>query len=128
MVSRGEIQKRQAVPQHFLSKILRLLVAAKVLESVPGAHGGFRLCRPAAQISIRQVYESVEGHLLLTDCAERREGVCAFMAVCSQRNVWRGAQRVLVEYLDHVSVGEIADEEGLMFRLGRLSRKRVSRP
>ena len=70
VVTCTEIQARQAVPQQFLSKILRRLVAAGVLESVPGARGGFRLGRPADRISVRQVYECIEGQLSLIDCVE----------------------------------------------------------
>jgi Rrf2 family protein len=116
VVKRAEIQLRQGVPPHFLSKILRRLVAAGLLESIPGARGGFRLGKPAAEISVRQVYECVEGTLCLIDCLEQ-EGFCRFTPVCTQRDIWRGAQRVLFEYLDGVSLGAIADRDGLVCRL-----------
>jgi Rrf2 family protein len=112
-----EIQARQSVPPSFLSKILRRLVAAGVLESVPGARGGFRLGRPADRISVRQVYECIVGQLSLIDCVERRDEFCCFASVCAQREVWHGAQRVLFDYLDGISVRQIADRAGLVSRL-----------
>jgi Rrf2 family protein len=115
-VSRSEIQLRQGVPPHFLSKILRRLVAKGLLESVPGARGGFRLGQPSGEISVRQVYECVEGSLCLIDCLEQ-DGFCHFTPVCTQRDIWRGAQRVLLEYLDGISLGAIADRQGLVCRL-----------
>lgn len=127
VVTRTEIQVQQAVPQHYLSKILRRLVAAGVLESVPGARGGFRLGRPAERISVREVYECIEGHLSLIDCVERRESFCCFAGVCTQREVWRGAQQVLTDYLDGISVRQIADREGLVARLGDASERPVTR-
>jgi Rrf2 family protein len=117
VVTCTEIQTRQGVPPHFLSKILRRLVAAGVLESVPGARGGFRLGRPAERISVRQVYECIEGQLSLIDCVERRDAFCCFASVCAQREVWRGAQQVLSDYLDGISVRQIADRAGLVSRL-----------
>lgn len=117
VVTCTEIQARQAVPPHFLSKVLRRLVAAGVLESVPGARGGFRLGRPAERISVRQVYECVEGQLSLIGCVERRDAFCCFASVCAQREVWQGAQRVLIDYLDEISVRQIADRAGLVRRL-----------
>lgn len=120
VVTCTEIQARQAVPPHFLSKVLRRLVAAGVLESVPGARGGFRLGRPAERISVRQVYECVEGRLSLIDCVERRDAFCCFASVCAQREVWRGAQRVLIDYLDEISVRQIADRAGLVRRLAEV--------
>lgn len=113
----AEIRDRQGIPAHFLSKILRRLVASGVLESVSGAHGGFRLQRPAEQISVREVFECIEGRLSLIDCVERREAFCCFATVCAQREVWRGAQQVLIEYLDNISVQQISDRPGLVARL-----------
>jgi Rrf2 family protein len=123
VVTRSEIQKKQDVPLPFLSKILRGLVEAGLLASVPGARGGFRLGRPAEAISVREVYECVEGGLSLIDCVEQRESFCRFASVCTQRDVWRGAQQVLVDYLDRVSIGEIADRQGLVERLEESCRK-----
>lgn len=117
VVTCTEIQARQAVPPHFLSKILRRLVAAGVLESVPGARGGFRLGRPADRISVREVYECIEGRLSVIDCVDRRDAFCCFASVCAQREVWQGAQRVLLDYLDGISVRQIADRAGLVTRL-----------
>ena len=116
-VSRSHIQQQQNIPPHFLSKILRGLVNAGILESIPGAHGGFRLGRPAQQISIRVVYESIEGPLSLIDCVDHGEGFCCFAGVCTQIDVWSGAQQVLGAYLDNISIGDIADRRGLMPRL-----------
>jgi Rrf2 family protein len=117
IVRRAEIQERQNIPPHFLSKILRSLVGAQLLASVPGAHGGFRLGRPAHHISVRAVYESIQGQLSLMDCIDRRDAVCSFAPVCTQIAIWSGAQRVLGRYLENISIGDIADRNGLVLRL-----------
>jgi len=117
VVACGEIQAHQAIPPHFLSKILRTLAAAGLLESVPGARGGFRLGRPPHEISVREVYECVEGHLSLVECVERREGFCCFASVCTQISIWGRAQQILMEFLERTSIGQIADEQGLVSRL-----------
>jgi Rrf2 family protein len=121
VVRRAEIQQRQNIPPHFLSKILRSLVSAGFLASVPGARGGFRLGRPAGEISIRAVYESVEGRLSLVECVDRGEGFCCFAPVCTQLDIWSGAQRLLGSYLDNISIGDIADRHGLVPRLRQRS-------
>jgi len=117
MIPRAEIQARQNVPPHFLSKILRALVGAGLLKSVPGARGGFQLGRAANQISVRAVYESVEGKLSLVSCVDQRDAYCRFAPVCTQRDIWRGAQQLLAKYLENISIGDIADRRGLVLRL-----------
>jgi Rrf2 family protein len=115
VVCRSEIEERQHIPRSFLAKILRRLVAAGMLDSVSGVHGGFRLSRPPATVTIRQIYEAVEGDLAIIDCL--RGDVCSFDPVCSQVDVWRGAQRRLAAYLDSVSIADVADGQGLAARL-----------
>jgi Rrf2 family protein len=118
VVGRAEIESRQGIPRYFLSKILRALVAAGMLESVAGARGGFRLRGSAKGISIRQVYEVLEGDLCLIDCVRDRGAACCFASVCTQIEIWRGAQRLLLDYLDRISIADIADGTGLRPRLG----------
>ncbi len=116
-VPRREIEKRQRIPSHFLSKILRRLVESGLLASVPGAHGGFRLSRTPDRISLREVYESIEGPLNLIDCVKDEEEACCFASVCTQIHVWRGAQQLLQRYLEDITIQTIADREGLVARL-----------
>ncbi|MBI3781838.1 MAG: Rrf2 family transcriptional regulator [Deltaproteobacteria bacterium] len=117
LVPRAEIQTRQGIPPHFLSKILRNLVSAGFLESVPGARGGFRLGRRPSDISVRAIYESVEGPLALIECVDHREGFCCFATVCTQIDIWSGAQHLLAAYLEKITIGDIADRHGLVPRL-----------
>ncbi|MDZ7378880.1 MAG: Rrf2 family transcriptional regulator [candidate division KSB1 bacterium] len=116
-VPRREIQMRQNIPAPFLSKILRNLVEAGLLCSVPGARGGFRLGRAANQITLREVYESVEGPLCLIDCVNEHDEACCFASVCTQIQIWRGAQELLAHYLEDITIQAIADRFGLVARL-----------
>ncbi|GBD25781.1 Putative HTH-type transcriptional regulator [bacterium HR30] len=116
-VPRREIQVRQNIPAPFLSKILRSLVEAGLLTSVPGARGGFRLGRPASDITLREVYESVEGPLCLIDCVNEEDEACCFAPVCTQIHIWRGAQQLLAQYLEQITIQAIADRYGLVPRL-----------
>jgi Rrf2 family protein len=64
-----------AVPGPYLGKHLQALVRAGILESVPGPRGGYRLARPAADISMLEVVEAVEGPEPAFTCTEiRRRG------------------------------------------------------
>lgn len=125
VVPRAEIQTRQNIPPHFLSKILRSLVGAGFLASISGARGGFRLGRPAAGISVRAVYESIEGPLSLIACVDHREGFCCFAEVCTQIDIWSNAQQMLGAYLETISIGDIADRHGLVPRLHDKSPERL---
>jgi Rrf2 family protein len=56
-----EIAQARNIPERFLLKVLKPLVGAGILTSVKGPRGGYRLARPAAQVSMLEVIEAVEG-------------------------------------------------------------------
>jgi DNA-binding IscR family transcriptional regulator len=72
------------------------------------------LGRPARDISVRAVYESIQGQLSLIDCVDQHEAFCSFAPVCTPIAIWRGAQRVLGKYLENISIGDVADRNGLV--------------
>jgi Rrf2 family protein len=51
----------QGLPELFLLKVLKPLVAAGLLRSVKGPNGGYCLARPAKQITVLEVVEAVDG-------------------------------------------------------------------
>jgi Rrf2 family protein len=56
-----DLAQARGLPERFLLKVLRPLVAARLLASVKGPHGGYRLARPATQITMLDVVQAVEG-------------------------------------------------------------------
>ena len=54
VASLHEIGEAQDIPESFLAKILQSLVHAGLAVSQRGAHGGFALARPAAEITMRR--------------------------------------------------------------------------
>ena len=55
------IAAARGIPDRFLLKVLKPLVSARVLFSIKGPNGGYRLARPADQIMLLDVLEAVDG-------------------------------------------------------------------
>ncbi len=119
VVSRSDIEKSQDIPSFYLSKIMKDLVSGGLVESHIGSKGGFTLAKAATAISIKQVYEAVERPLVLMECLEKGADYCSYCSVCSQKSIWEEAQKVLANFLASVSVGDIADRQGLKVRLAK---------
>jgi Rrf2 family protein len=60
-VASHKIAKIRHIPERFLLKVLKPLVSARVLLSVKGPNGGYRLARPASEISMLEIVEAVDG-------------------------------------------------------------------
>ena len=55
------VAQKRGIPDRFLLKVLKPLVSAQVLFSVKGPNGGYRLARPASDITILEILEAVDG-------------------------------------------------------------------
>lgn len=63
------------VPTAYLAKHLQALSRAGILDAVPGPRGGYRLARPAADITVLDVVEAIDGDQPSFRCTEiRRNG------------------------------------------------------
>src|SRR3954467_12595371 len=60
-VASHHIAEAKGIPERFLLKVLKPLVSARLLYSVKGPNGGYRLARPASKISLLEVVEAVDG-------------------------------------------------------------------
>jgi Rrf2 family protein len=60
-VASHHIAKARGIPERFLLKVLKPLVSARVLHSIKGPNGGYRLTRSANEISMLEVVEAVDG-------------------------------------------------------------------
>jgi Rrf2 family protein len=104
--SAREISEAYAIPLELLAKILQRLVRAKLLVSVQGTRGGYRLARPAVSISVADVIQSVDGPVTVTACSPD-DHACDQFGTCSIRDpLWKIKNRIL-ETLTTVSVAEL---------------------
>jgi Rrf2 family protein len=65
-----EIATSEALPKKFLELILLELKHARIVESVRGANGGYRLKREASQIFLGEVIRTIDGPLAPFEDAE----------------------------------------------------------
>jgi Rrf2 family protein len=110
-----EIARRMNVPQDFLAKILKQLVTRTLAVSTRGAHGGYRLARPAREISFLEVIEAVEGPVVVNLCQDGHDS-CRMSRGCTLYGVWkRGQERMLEVYrtatLDQLAMAELKPDE-----------------
>lgn len=72
-VSARQLAAHYDVPAAYLAKQLQALVRAGLLTATTGPRGGFRLARPADQITLLQVVEAVDGTSAFYTCNEIRQ-------------------------------------------------------
>ena len=63
LVTAERLSKAQGIPPKFLENILTELRRAEIVASQRGVEGGYRLARPAAEITVADVIRALEGPL-----------------------------------------------------------------
>lgn len=71
------LANRMGASRNHLAKVLQQLVKYNFLRSVRGPNGGFVLAKPAADITILNIYEAIEGSLDVAECPLDKQ-VCPF--------------------------------------------------
>ncbi len=92
----ADIARRQKIPQKFLELILASLKQGGFVESRRGAEGGYRLSKPADQITVGQVVAFLEGK------KQPRATAHAFA------EMWKRVDDSVAAILDHTSFAELA--------------------
>lgn len=103
-----DVAAMTAVPQPTVSKVLKQLTRAGVVSSVRGANGGYRLSRPAVQISVVEVIEALEGPIAVTACSGESRGACTHEDRCSVRANWERINHAVYQALRGISLADMA--------------------
>src|ERR671915_2120295 len=97
----------QSIPLRFLENILLQLRHAGIVESRRGAEGGYRLARPAADISLADVIRAVDGPLAGVSGA--RPETLEFTGTSEPlREVWIAVRAALRGVLENVTLADVA--------------------
>ncbi|GLQ46911.1 transcriptional regulator [Dyella lipolytica] len=106
VLSTAQIAEEAHLELPTVSKLLKSLGHAGLVDSFRGVNGGYRLARPAHEISVAEIVEAMEGPLGMTECSIS-EGQCEREAQCSVRGSWQRINNVLDNALRTMSLADM---------------------
>jgi Rrf2 family cysteine metabolism transcriptional repressor len=121
-VSLKAIAEAEGLPLAYLERIVALLKKADLVESTRGAHGGYRLARPAAEITMDEAVLALEGAVAPMSCfvedldgagddIERKGVLCSHSADagqgCATKLLWTRVQGGMVEAMRRTTLAEL---------------------
>jgi Rrf2 family cysteine metabolism transcriptional repressor len=105
----SEIAGAEAIPAPFLERVVGGLRAAGLVTATRGVAGGYRLSRPAAQITAADVVTALEGSVDLAACVHDDEA-CRRSGSCLSRRVWTRLDEAIVTALAGVTLQDLVAE------------------
>jgi Rrf2 family protein len=121
LVTAEELAGLQGLPVKFLEGILTHLRRAGLIVSRRGAEGGYRLGRPAAAITVADVFRAIDGPIAAVR-GQAPEDLEYPGAAEHLREVWVATRAALRVVLEHVTLadlvsGELPDETRALLAL-----------
>lgn len=118
-VSTHSIAERQGISDGYLEQLIGKLKRARLVESVRGAAGGYRLARPASEISVGDVLRALEGNLCPVECPGLGEPVppCGKEASCVAKGVWKKIGESIEAAVDGISLEELKQQSREQLRI-----------
>jgi Rrf2 family protein len=105
----SSIADRQHLSLAYLEQLFFRMRQAGLVDSVRGRAGGYRLCRPASEISIADVMASVEEETKMTRCGAEEAG-CVAEKRCMTHGLWRALGDHIADFLGSVSLQDVIDD------------------
>lgn len=106
MQTSQELSEVTGIAQPTVSKILKVLVRAKILQSVRGAKGGYLLARTPNKITVATIINVLEGPIALTECSATHEN-CGHAAGCNIQGNWGFINQKVFNALEAVTLADM---------------------
>ncbi|KGO99057.1 SUF system Fe-S cluster assembly regulator [Novilysobacter defluvii] len=106
VMSAPELAERAGLETPTVSKVLKPLAQAGLVEGFRGANGGYRLTRSPGQIRLIEIVEAMEGPLAVTECSTHG-GNCGIQDQCDIRAGWHHINEVVADALRSVTLAQM---------------------
>jgi len=100
------IAQQESIPEQLIRHIVSQLAKAHLLVTRRGKGGGVQMARPAAQISLIDVVEAIQGPLILNTCTSDPEE-CPLAPECPMIDSWVRAQETLIRELRQETLDKV---------------------
>ncbi len=105
-LSAKQLSELSRVPLPTVSKLLKLLADAGLVDSLRGVQGGYRLNRAPDVISVAEVINAIDGGLALTDCL-LADSTCSLIGHCGLRGQWHYINEQVSQLLSKISLTQM---------------------
>ena len=103
-----EIAERQNISEKYLESIIKLLVRGGMLHGLRGKGGGYKLSMSPEQCTVGHVLRLTEEGLAPVSCLSQETMQCPRAGECRTLPMWRELHRRINEYLDSVTLADLA--------------------
>ena len=110
-VSISSIAARQNISESYLEQLVGKLKKAGIVLSIRGAQGGYKLAKPASDISVGDILRALEGNLDAVECPGlKEENGCEGADLCVTKYVWQRINESISHAVDEMKLDQLVEE------------------
>jgi Rrf2 family iron-sulfur cluster assembly transcriptional regulator len=107
-VTLADISERQKISLSYLEQLFGKLRRRKLVDSVRGPGGGYRLARDMATVSVVDIIVAVDEPIDATQCGGKQN--CHDDQKCITHDLWANLNQHIFDYLGGVTLKQLVDE------------------
>lgn len=107
------LAEKLAISNKYLEQIFSSLKRSGLVISTAGKLGGYKLSRPAEEISILDIISTMDGGVIPIHCVDNRK--CDVCSQCSVNGLWYKMKNHIEEYLKQISIASLSDKKYPVF-------------
>lgn len=106
------IASSENIPEQYLEQLFVDLRRAKLIVSIRGAKGGYKLARRPSEVRVGEAIRVLEGPIAPVDCLKDHEpDCCDKTSHCATKMVWERLKDSMVTVLDDLTLEDIVNQE-----------------
>ncbi len=119
-ISADDLHSLVGVPRDYLSKILRKLVAARLLVAEKGHGGGFRLASPPSSVTFQKIFDAV-GYSMDADHCAYGWGRCNAQDPCPLHETFNALNRQFVQWAKTTTLADVNQTSAAQMKMKAFS-------
>lgn len=108
-VALAGVAERQSISLSYLEQLFGKLRRYKLVDSVRGPGGGYRIARPLERVTVADIIRAVDEHLDATQCGGQEN--CQDEHRCMTHDLWSTLNSKMFEYLASVTLADLVNRE-----------------
>ncbi len=105
-LSLGQIAAAQGISEKYLEALLAMLRNAGLVQSQRGPQGGYRLARPPDKITLREVWDVLEGPEAFVPCTQDPT-LCERWTTCVTQEIWAEMYAAALQVLEKTTLADL---------------------
>ncbi len=102
-----KIAQRQEISLKYLERIMPVLVKEKLVDTLPGKGGGYKLNRKPEEYIVGEILQKTEGDLAPVACLGCDAKECTRLEICKTYPMWKEYYEMTLDYFNSITIADL---------------------